>query len=135
MPSTLLTGANSFVGAHVINSLIAAGHNVVGTVRRENLIDQIYATHPEWKEKLQVIVVKDYAEESSWDEVFAKHNLDHVRRRRLSFFPVLQLLVPPLVSSRLTATCSSTVTPATASNAITLLLLSTFPPLSHTKLE
>ena len=85
MPSTLLTGANSFVGAHVINSLIAAGHNVVGTVRRENLIDQIYATHPEWKEKLQVIVVKDYAEESSWDEVFAKHNLDHVRRRRLSF--------------------------------------------------
>ncbi len=80
MPTTLLTGANSFVGAHVINSLIAAGHTVVGTVRRENLIDQIYATHPEWKEKLQVIVVKDYAEESSWDEVFAKHTLDHVRR-------------------------------------------------------
>lgn len=78
MPATLLTGANSFVGAHVINSLIAAGHTVVGTVRRENLIDQIYALHPEWKEKLELIVVKDYAEESSWDEVFTKHVVDHV---------------------------------------------------------
>jgi hypothetical protein len=81
MPATLLTGANSFVGAHVINSLIAAGHTVVGTVRRENLISQIYALHPEWKEKLELIVVKDYAEESSWDEVFDKYSLDHVRPR------------------------------------------------------
>ena len=28
MPSTLLTGANSFVAAHIINALIAAGHHV-----------------------------------------------------------------------------------------------------------
>ena len=85
MPATLLTGANSFVGAHVINSLIAAGHDVVGTVRRENLINQIYALHPEWKENLKLIVVKDYAEERSWDEVFSKHSFDHVRNGRLVF--------------------------------------------------
>lgn len=80
MPATLLTGANSFVGAHVINSLIAAGHAVVGTVRRENLIEQIYALHPEWKDKLELIVVKDYADESGWDGVFAKYSVDHVSR-------------------------------------------------------
>ncbi|KAK3897993.1 hypothetical protein C8A05DRAFT_47566 [Staphylotrichum tortipilum] len=78
MPTTLLTGANSFVGAHVINSLIAAGHNVVGTVRRANVVDEIFAAHPEWKDKLELIVVKDYAEESSWDEVFGKYSFDHV---------------------------------------------------------
>lgn len=78
MPATLLTGANSFVGAHVINSLIAAGHAVVGTVRRENLIEQIYALHPEWKDKLELIVVKDYADESGWDGVFAKYSVDHI---------------------------------------------------------
>ncbi|KAK3349304.1 hypothetical protein B0T25DRAFT_547663 [Lasiosphaeria hispida] len=78
MPLTLLTGANSFVGAHVINSLIAAGHNVIGTVRRGNLIEEIFAIHPEWKEKLEIIVVKDYAEESSWDEVFKKYPFDHI---------------------------------------------------------
>jgi nucleoside-diphosphate-sugar epimerase len=78
MPLTLLTGANSFVGAHVINSLIAAGHSVVGTVRRQALIDQIFALHPEWKDKLEIVVVADYAVESNWDAVFAKYSFDHV---------------------------------------------------------
>jgi len=78
MPRTLLTGANSFVGAHVINSLIAAGHDIVGTIRRESLIEEIYSLHPEWKEKLQLIVVKDLADENNWDEVFKKYSFDHV---------------------------------------------------------
>ena len=80
MPHTLLTGANSFVAAHVINSLIAAGHTVTGTVRREGIAEKIFALHPEWKEKLEIIVVKDYAEEKLWDEVFTKYSFDHVRR-------------------------------------------------------
>jgi len=79
MPLTLLTGANAFVGAHVINSLLAAGHKVVGTVRRENLIDSILALHPEAKGNLELIVVKDYAVESNWDDVFKKYSFDHVR--------------------------------------------------------
>ncbi|KAK0717553.1 hypothetical protein B0T26DRAFT_802653 [Lasiosphaeria miniovina] len=78
MPRTLLTGANSFVGAHVINSLIAAGYDVVGTVRRENLTSEILALHPEWKEKLELIVVKNYADESVWDHVFETYQLDHI---------------------------------------------------------
>lgn len=78
MPRTLLTGANSFVGSHVINSLIDASHSVVGTVRRESLIDEIYSLHPEWKEKLELIVVKDLADEANWDEVFKKYYFDHV---------------------------------------------------------
>jgi nucleoside-diphosphate-sugar epimerase len=78
MPHTLLTGANSFVGAHVINALIAADHTLVGTVRREGVADEIFAFHPEWKEKLEIIVVKDYAVESNWDEVFKKYSFDHV---------------------------------------------------------
>ncbi|KAK5655308.1 hypothetical protein OQA88_5875 [Cercophora sp. LCS_1] len=78
MPNTLLTGANSFVGAHVINSLIAAGHTVVGTVRRENLINEIYDLHPEWKDNLTLIVVKDYADQNSWDAVFTERSFDHI---------------------------------------------------------
>ncbi|KAK3377483.1 hypothetical protein B0H63DRAFT_477279 [Podospora didyma] len=78
MPRTLLTGANSFVGAHVINSLIDAGHDVVGTVRRENLVGDILTLHPEWKDKLELIVVKNYTDESVWDQVFGKYHFDHV---------------------------------------------------------
>jgi len=79
MPTTLMTGANSFVGAHVINSLIAAGHKVVGTVRRDGLAEQLFALHPEWKDQLEIIIVKDYQDESNWDAVFQKYALDHVR--------------------------------------------------------
>ncbi|KAK1757082.1 hypothetical protein QBC47DRAFT_378375 [Echria macrotheca] len=78
MPLTLLTGANSFVGAHVINSLLTAGHKVIGTVRRENLIDSILALHPEAQGNLELIVVKDYAVESNWDDVFKKYPFDHI---------------------------------------------------------
>lgn len=78
MPLTLLTGANSFVGAHVINSLVAAGHSIVGTVRRANLIDQIFALHPEWKTSLELVVLGDYADEASWDALFEKYQFDHV---------------------------------------------------------
>src|SRR4051794_25570230 len=78
MPYTLLTGANSFVGAHVINSLIAAGHHIVGTVRRESLIEELFTLHPEWREHLDLVVVGDYAEEASWDTVFKSHSIDHV---------------------------------------------------------
>ena len=78
MARTLLTGANSFVGAHVINSLLAAGHSIVGTVRRENVIQQIFDLHPEWKTGLELVVVEDYADEASWDKVFEKTAFDHV---------------------------------------------------------
>jgi hypothetical protein len=100
MPTTLLTGANSFVGAHVINSLIAAGHHVIGTVRRENLVDQIYALHPEWKEKLELVVVKDYADESSWNEVFGNYSLDHVRSGPFNPLQERQTLIPSLCVPR-----------------------------------
>lgn len=66
------------MGAHVINSLIDAGHSVVGTLRRESLIDEIYSLHPEWKDKLELITVKDLADEATWDSVFTKYSFDHV---------------------------------------------------------
>ena len=78
MPSTLLTGANSFVAAHIINALIAAGHHVTGTVRRAATGDEILAAHPEWKDKLDIVVVSDIAKEELWDELFKKNSFDHV---------------------------------------------------------
>jgi nucleoside-diphosphate-sugar epimerase len=43
MPSTLLTGANSFFAAHLINQLVADGHSITGTVRSLSKGDQIVA--------------------------------------------------------------------------------------------
>jgi uncharacterized protein YbjT (DUF2867 family) len=79
MPSTLLTGANAFLAAHIINALVQADHHVTGTVRRAEAGDEILALHPEWKGHLDVVVVEDITNETSWDSVFKGTAFDHVR--------------------------------------------------------
>ena len=81
MPRTLVTGGNSFVGAHVINELLDAGHTVVGTVRRAAAGDEVLATNPEWKGKVEMVVVPDYGKEADWDGIFKASEYDHVSRR------------------------------------------------------
>lgn len=80
MPFTLLTGANSFVAAHIIDSLIKAGHHVTGTVRRAASGDAVQTLHPEWKDSFDTVVVGDITDESSWDSVFKNRAFDHVRQ-------------------------------------------------------
>jgi nucleoside-diphosphate-sugar epimerase len=78
MPITLLTGANGFVAAHLLDQLIAAGHTVVGSVRSPSKGEQILATHPEYADQLSFVVVADYAAEGTWDEAFQEHDFDYV---------------------------------------------------------
>lgn len=78
MSSILLTGANSFVGSHIIDALIKLNHKVVGTVRSAAAANDIYSFHPEWKDSLEVVVVEDITNESAWDELFKKNKFDHV---------------------------------------------------------
>lgn len=78
MPSVLLTGANAFLAAHIISSLIRAGHHVTGTVRRAASGDEILSLHPEWIDNLDIVVVEDITDEASWESVFKKQSFDHV---------------------------------------------------------
>jgi nucleoside-diphosphate-sugar epimerase len=78
MPHTLVTGANSFVAAHVIQKLISDGHNVTGSIRRAATGDEILAAHPEWKGKLDFVEIKDYAAPGAWDEIFKNHDFDYI---------------------------------------------------------
>ncbi|KAF2118174.1 hypothetical protein BDV96DRAFT_597047 [Lophiotrema nucula] len=78
MPHTLVTGANSFVAAHVINELIANGHTVTGSVRRVAAGQALLDEHPEWDGKLDFVVVEDYGNQSALDELFQKKQFDHI---------------------------------------------------------
>jgi UDP-glucose 4-epimerase len=80
MPHTLVTGANSFVAAHVIDTLIAAGHTVTGSVRRSSAGEEVLAWHPEWKGKFNYVLVYDYAKPNTWDEIFKSQAFDYVRK-------------------------------------------------------
>ncbi|KAL6805025.1 hypothetical protein GGI42DRAFT_323413 [Trichoderma sp. SZMC 28013] len=78
MSTILLTGANSFVGSHIIDALVKLNYKVVGTVRSAAAANDIYSFHPEWKDSLEVVVVEDITKESAWNELFQKNKFDHV---------------------------------------------------------
>lgn len=78
MPHTLVTGANSFVAAHIISRLISSGHTVTGSVRRTSAGYAILAEHPEWKGNFEFVEINDYAEAGIWDDVFKSKDFDYI---------------------------------------------------------
>jgi nucleoside-diphosphate-sugar epimerase len=78
MPHTLVTGANSFVAAHVIDTLISQGHTVTGSVRRNSAGEAVLKEHPEWQGKLDFIEIEDYTIAGVWDSIFKSKNIDYV---------------------------------------------------------
>ena len=78
MPHTLVTGANSFVAAHVINELISEGHTVTGTVRRLSAGEAVLKEHLEWQGKLDFVTVDDYAKDGVFDSIFQNQQFDHI---------------------------------------------------------
>jgi nucleoside-diphosphate-sugar epimerase len=78
MPTTLLTGANGFLAAHILDRLISSGHHVIGQVRSASKGDQILATHPEYAGHVDFVVVPDYTTEGCWDIVFRENDIDYV---------------------------------------------------------
>lgn len=78
MPKTLLTGANGFVAASILDELISQGHSVVGSVRSAAKGQQILDRHPEYKGHLDFVVVADYTVSGTWDDTFKHHDFDFV---------------------------------------------------------
>jgi nucleoside-diphosphate-sugar epimerase len=78
MPHTLVTGANGFVAAHVVDQLIAAGHHVTGSVRTIAKGTELVTVHPEYEGKIDFVTISDYAKDGVWDDVFEKGDFDYV---------------------------------------------------------
>lgn len=78
MSKTLVTGANGFVAASIIEELISKGHKVTGSVRSPAKGQQILDTHPEWAGQLDFVTVSDYTESGTWDSAFKSRDFDYV---------------------------------------------------------
>ena len=78
MPHTLVTGANSFVAAFIIQSLISEGHQVIGTVRRLKSGDEILKEHPEWSGSIDFVEINDYTNQDNWDALFKSRDIDYI---------------------------------------------------------
>ncbi|RDW68196.1 hypothetical protein BP5796_08853 [Coleophoma crateriformis] len=78
MPHTLVTGANGFVAAHIIDQLVALGHSITGSVRSTSKGQQILDKHPEYKSKVKFVVVSDFTKPGTWDSAFQEADIDYV---------------------------------------------------------
>jgi nucleoside-diphosphate-sugar epimerase len=78
MPHTLVTGANSFVASYIIGELINQGHTVTGVVRRSAAGNRLLAEHSEWKGRLDIVIVEDYAKTGAFDAIFQAKQYEHV---------------------------------------------------------
>jgi hypothetical protein len=79
MTRTLITGANGFVGATMIDECLKAGHTVTGCVRSKKSGADLVAIHPEWDaSKIDFVEVADYTAEGVFDKIFQEGDYDYV---------------------------------------------------------
>lgn len=79
MPHVLITGANGFVGATMINESLKAGHTVTGCVRSKKSGTELVAAHPEWDaSRIDWVEVADYTTEGIFDKIFQEGDFDYV---------------------------------------------------------
>ena len=83
MPTTLVTGANGFLGATIVDTLLSPTHNhdtVILAVRRASAVDDLLSRNPSWpKEKLRTYVVKDITAPGAFDAAFKEFpEIDYV---------------------------------------------------------
>ncbi|KAI3116179.1 hypothetical protein CBS147333_789 [Penicillium roqueforti] len=65
----LVTGATGFIGAHVVDNLLARGFSVRGSTRSKQKGDQMKAARPQYASKLDFVVVEDFTQVGVFDSV------------------------------------------------------------------
>ena len=87
----MVTGATGFIGAHVVDNLLARGFSVRGATRSAQKGEQMKAARPQYSSKLDFVVVEDFTKtdvfESVMDGIDAVIHVASVSNRRISFRP------------------------------------------------
>ncbi|KAJ5715393.1 uncharacterized protein N7483_012574 [Penicillium malachiteum] len=65
----LVTGSTGFIGAHVVDNLLARGFSVRGSTRSAKKGEQMKAARPQYANKLDFVVVEDFTKTGVFDSV------------------------------------------------------------------
>ncbi|GKZ25760.1 putative PKS/NRPS-like protein biosynthetic cluster [Aspergillus brasiliensis] len=76
----LFTGANGFVASHILSLLLERGYTVTATVRSQAKADALIKSHPEWKGKVNFVIVSDFTSQDPFNALFkeSKTPFDYV---------------------------------------------------------
>lgn len=64
----LLTGANGFIGAHILDVLLSKGHSVRAILRSQSKVDQVLADFPNYGSTLDFGIVPDITAPGAFDK-------------------------------------------------------------------
>jgi uncharacterized protein YbjT (DUF2867 family) len=62
-----VTGPSGYLGAHVLQQLLAKGYRVRGTVRSEGKVNQIRKQYADAGDQLELVVVEDMQIDGAFD--------------------------------------------------------------------
>jgi len=78
MTKVLVAGGSGFIGAHILEQLLAKGHSVVTTVRSKEKAQKILYAYKDDANLLEVAIVPEIAREDAFDEVIKTPGIEVV---------------------------------------------------------
>lgn len=80
MPTVFITGGNGFVGAAIVDQLVASQYKVIAAVRDPASLDKLLSVHAEWdKSLISSVTVADFTKPDAFDSVFQSHpEIEHI---------------------------------------------------------